>query len=290
MDNKTVSEEDYSYVKKVFKRLRKHKLAMIGFLSVIIIMLAVIFGPYIWRVNPYFQPHGALELLSPSRQHPLGTDDYARDVLARLLYGGRISLTIGFLSAISSSLAGTVVGLISGYYGGLVDTILMRIVDIMLSIPVFPLLIALASVMGKGVFQIIFVIMVFGWMGVARLVRGMVLSIKEEEYAEATRALGASGARIMFIHFLPNVMAPIIVATTLGIGSSIIYEASISFLGFGVQAPVPSWGNMLQNAQNYIWIAPRLVWYPGIAIFLTVLAFNFFGDGLRDALDPRLYR
>jgi len=194
------------------------------------------------------------------------------------------------LAAVSATVVGTIVGLISGYYGGVVDTILMRFVDIMLSIPTFPLLISLASVLGKGVWQLILVIVVFGWMGDARLVRSVVLSLREEDFTEAAKAIGASPSRIMFRHFLPNVVAPIIVSTTLGIGSSIVYEASISFLGFGVQAPLPSWGNMLQNAQNYLFLHQALVWYPGIAIFVTVLAFNFLGDGLRDAMDPRLYR
>ncbi|NCQ53618.1 MAG: ABC transporter permease, partial [Caldiserica bacterium] len=227
-----------------------------------IIILFALVGPFIWRVNPFLQLAGGDELLPPSLAHPLGTDDYARDVLARLMYGGRISLLIGFSAATSATVLGAVVGLTAGHYGRIVDTILMRIVDILLSIPIFPLLIALASVVGKGILPLIFVIVVFGWMGDARLVRSVVLSLKEEEFSEAARAIGCSGRRIMFVHYLPNVMAPIIVSTTLGIGSAIIYEASISFLGFGVQAPLASWGNMLQNAQNYIFITPRMVWYP----------------------------
>jgi peptide/nickel transport system permease protein len=281
---------EYSYWRIVFRRLLKHKLAMIGLVSLLVIILFALVGPFIWRVNPYLQLAGGEELLPPSMAHPLGTDDYARDVLARLMYGGRISLLIGFSAATSATLLGAVVGLTAGHYGRIVDTILMRIVDILLSIPIFPLLIALASVVGKGVLPLIFVIVVFGWMGDARLVRSVVLSLKEEEFSEAARAIGCSGRRIMFVHYLPNVMAPIIVSTTLGIGSAIIYEASISFLGFGVQAPLASWGNMLQNAQNYMFITPRMVWYPGLAILFTVLSFNFMGDGLRDAMDPKLYR
>jgi peptide/nickel transport system permease protein len=253
-------------------------------------MLFALVGPFIWRINPYLQLAGGEELLPPSLAHPFGTDNFARDVLARTMYGGRVSLLIGFTAAISATIVGAIVGLASGYYGGMVDTILMRIVDILLSIPIFPLLIALAAVVGKGILPLIFVIAVFGWMGDARLVRSVVLSLKEEEFSEAARAIGCSGRRIMFVHYLPNVMAPIIVSTTLGIGSAIIYEASISFLGFGVQAPIASWGNMLQSAQNFIFIAPRMVWYPGLAILFTVLSFNFMGDGLRDAMDPKLYR
>jgi peptide/nickel transport system permease protein len=281
---------EYSYWKIVLRRLLKHKLAMIGLVSLILIILFALVGPFIWRINPYLQLASGQELLPPSLAHPFGTDDFARDVLARTMYGGRVSLLIGFTAAISATVFGAIVGLAAGYYGGMVDTILMRIVDILLSIPVFPLLIALAAVVGKGILPLIFVIAVFGWMGDARLVRSVVLSLKEEEFSEAARAIGCSGRRIMFVHYLPNVMAPIIVSTTLGIGSAIVYEASISFLGFGVQAPVASWGNMLQNAQNYIFIAPRMVWYPGLAILFTVLSFNFMGDGLRDAMDPKLYR
>jgi peptide/nickel transport system permease protein len=291
LEEETKSKESYSYWGLVFKRLRKHRMAMIGFFLLLLIIGIVVVGPLVWRVDPLKQSEGIEDVfLPPSPAHPLGTDDYGRDVLARLLYGGRISLFIGFMAAISSVFLGAVVGLISGFFGGKIDTILMRLVDIMLSIPVFPLLIALASILGKGVWQIILVIVVFGWMGDARLVRSVVLTLREEEFSEAERAIGSSPWRIMFVHYLPNVMAPIIVSTTLGIGSAIVYEASISFLGFGVQAPLPSWGNMLQNAQDYIFTHQALVWYPGLAIFLTVLSFNFIGDGLRDAMDPRLYR
>ncbi len=290
LEEGTEKKEVYSYWRQVFKRLKKHRIAMIGFFMLISIIAIVLLGPLIWRVDPVAQLEGPQEFLSPSAAHPFGTDDYARDVLARFFFGGRISLLIGFAAAISATVVGAVVGLVSGFFGGTVDNLLMRLVDIMLSIPTFPLLIALASVLGKGVWQIIIVIVVFGWMGDARLVRSVVLSLKQEEFSEAARAIGASPSRIMFIHYLPNVMAPIIVSTTLGIGSAIVYEAAISFLGFGVQAPLASWGNMLQNAQNYVFTHQALVWYPGIAIFLTVLSFNFLGDGLRDAMDPRLYR
>ncbi|NLI56751.1 ABC transporter permease [bacterium] len=289
-----ISPEEFSYWKMVWKRLKKHKLAMVGMYMLIIIIIICLIGPLIYRVDPNYQIEGPYELLSPGAvdpngvRHPLGTDDFARDVLARLLYGGRISLLIGFSASISAALVGAVVGLIAGYYGKTVDNILMRITDIFLCLPTIPLLIALASVIGKGILQLIFVIVVFGWMTDARLVRGIILSLKEQEFTEAARAIGVPPSRIMFKHLLPNTLAYIIIGTTLGIGSSIIYEASISFLGFGVQAPTASWGNMLQGAQNYIWRAPFLVFYPGILIFITVLAFNFFGDGLRDALDPRL--
>jgi peptide/nickel transport system permease protein len=262
---------------------------MVGAFMLIVMLLFVFVGPLVWRADPNEQIEGLEGMFNvPSRSHPLGTDDYGRDVLARMFFGGRISLFIGFVSAITAALVGALVGLVAGYYGGWADDLLMRFTDAMLSIPTFPLLIALASVMGKGIGQIIVVIVVFGWMVDARLVRGLVLSLKEQEYIEAAHAIGASANRIMWRHLFPNTLAVLIVSTTIGIGGAIIYEASISFLGFGVQAPFASWGNMLQNAQQFIWNSPRLIIYPGLAIFMTVLGFNFFGDGLRDAIDPKL--
>ncbi|HOV50168.1 MAG TPA: ABC transporter permease [Candidatus Cryosericum sp.] len=286
---KQKTSDDYSYVGMVFHRLTRHKLAMAGAVMLILMMLFVFVGPLVWRADPNEQISGLEGMFNPpSSAHPLGTDDYGRDVLARMFFGGRISLFIGFVSAVSATLIGAFIGLLAGYYGGWADNLLMRFTDAMLSIPTFPLLIALASVMGKGMWQIIMVIVVFGWMSDARLVRGLALSLKEQEYVEAARAIGASANRIMWRHLFPNTLAVLIVSTTIGIGSSIIYEASISFLGFGIQAPLASWGNMLQNAQQFIWNAPRLIVYPGLAIFITVLGFNFFGDGLRDAIDPKL--
>ncbi len=283
------SSEDYTYIGMVFHRLTRHKLAMAGAGMLIVILLFVFVGPLVWRNDPNAQIEGIEGLFNtPSKIHLLGTDDYGRDVLARMFFGGRISLFIGFVSAITSTMIGAIVGLVAGYYGGWVDNLLMRFTDAMLSMPTFPLLIALSSVIGKGVGQIILVIIVFGWMTDARLVRGMALSLKEQEYVEAARAIGASANRIMWRHLFPNTLAVLIVSTTIGIGGAIIYEAAISFLGFGVQAPFASWGNMLQNAQQFIWKAPRLIIYPGLAIFMTVLGFNFFGDGLRDAIDPKL--
>ena len=286
---KQKTSDDYSYVGMVFHRLTRHKLAMAGAVMLILMMLFVFVGPLVWRADPNEQIPGLEGMFNPpSSAHPLGTDDYGRDVLARMFFGGRISLFIGFSSAVSATLIGAFIGLLAGYYGGWADNLLMRFTDAMLSIPTFPLLIALASVMGKGMWQIIMVIVVFGWMSDARLVRGLALSLKEQEYVEAARAIGANANRIMWRHLFPNTLAVLIVSTTIGIGSSIIYEASISFLGFGIQAPLASWGNMLQNAQQFIWNAPRLIVYPGLAIFITVLGFNFFGDGLRDAIDPKL--
>ncbi|MGB9750269.1 MAG: oligopeptide ABC transporter permease [Caldisericia bacterium] len=284
-----------SYWQIVYRRLKKHKLAIISLVLLIIIILACLVGPFFVKYHyndmESFDPDNPLvgEYKPPSRLHPFGTDELGRDTLSRVLYGGRISLFVGFASVFSALILGVFVGALAGYYGGIADTLLMRFTDIMFSIPVLPLLVVLASVIpGGGVWKIVLVITIFGWMTDARIVRGVYLSLKEQEFAEAARAIGASNARIIWRHLLPNTMAPIIVSATLGVGGNIIYEAALSYLGFGIMPPTPSWGNMLQNAQSAMFNAPWLIWFPGIAIFLTVLAFNFLGDGLRDALDPRL--
>ncbi len=224
----------------------------------------------------------------PMWAHPLGTDELGRDVLTRLLHAGRISLTVGFSAALASALFGTLVGGISGYYGGWLDNALMRFTDVMFSIPDLPILIILSRYLGGSVSGIIFVLTVFAWMGTARLVRGELLKLRSQDFAEAARALGANDARILARHLIPNALAPVIVAATLTVGGAILSEAALSFLGIGVQPPTASWGNMLQNAQDFVWTTPWLAVWPGVMIFLTVLCFNFLGDGLRDALDPRL--
>lgn len=284
-----------SYWQIVYRRLKKHKLAIVSLILLIIIILACIIGPFFVKYHyndmESYDPDNPFvgEYRPPSKLHPFGTDELGRDTLSRVIYGGRISLFVGFASVFSAIIIGVFVGALSGYYGGLADTLLMRFTDIMFSIPVLPLLVVLASVIpGGGVWKIILVITIFGWMTDARLVRGVYLSLKEQEFAEAARAIGASNARIIWRHLLPNSMAPIIVSSTLGVGGNIIYEAALSYLGFGIMPPTPSWGNMLQNAQSAMFNAPWLIWFPGLAIFVTVLAFNFLGDGLRDALDPRL--
>src|SRR5450756_985160 len=212
------TSDDYTYVGMVFHRLTRHKLAMVGAFMLIFILLFVFVGPLVWRANPNEQIEGLEGMFNvPSRAHPMGTDDYGRDVLARMFFGGRISLFIGFISAISSTIVGAMVGLVASYYGGWADNILMRFTDAMLSIPTFPLLIALASVLGKGVWQIILVIVFFGWMVDARLVRGLVLSLKEQEYVEAAHAIGASANRIMWRHLFPNTLAVLIVLSLIHI-------------------------------------------------------------------------
>lgn len=247
----------------------------------------------------------AVDLLArlepPSAAHPLGTDELGRDLLLRLLYGGRISLLVGLGGALATALIGTVIGIISGYIGGALDRFLMRLTDAVIALPLLPLLIVLAAVdlaklglpadlasgAAASVVRIIVIVALFGWTTVARLARAATLSLREREYVLAARALGASDARIMLRHILPAVASPVVVATTLSIGNVILAESVLSFLGLGVQPPLASWGTMLTHAQDLIFEAPGLALWPGLAIFITVLAFNLLGDGLQDALDPR---
>jgi peptide/nickel transport system permease protein len=213
-----------------------------------------------------------------------------RDVWSRLLYGGRISLFIGIFCSILDGLVSVLIGATSGYVGGRIDSFLMGLTDVMLSIPTLPVMIVLSAVIRGSLFTIVLIITAFGWMQGARLVRGEVLKLKNEDFIQASFAIGTSSARIIAVHVLPNVMAPLIVTMTISIASNIISEASLSFLGVGIREPTPSWGNMLNGAQAYLISVPRLVWWPALGIFVATLAVNFFGDGLRDAMDPKLYR
>jgi peptide/nickel transport system permease protein len=225
----------------------------------------------------------------PSSEHLMGTDYIGRDVFARVLYAGRVSLGIAFTTVLFSEAIGVVIGTISGYFGRWVDALIMRIVDFMYTIPLLPVLLVLMTIFRPSIRLLIVVLVATGWIGSARLVRGQILSVREREFIEASRALAASRGRIMFRHLLPNSLAPVIVSATLALSSIIIIEAVLSYLGYGVQPPDASWGNMLQQVD--LTVLDRYPWqafYPGLAIFLTSLCFNFIGDGLRDALDPRL--
>lgn len=239
-----------------------------------------------------------------SPAHPLGTDELGRDLFVRLLYGGRVSLAVGLAAAAMSAVIGTVIGLAAGYYGGRLDSLLMRATDGVIALPLLPLLIVLAAVdltkLGlpqaaaqaeeASLYRIVVIISLVGWTTVARLVRGAALSLREREFVLAAVAQGAGPVRIMGAHILPNVVSPIIVATTLSVGNIILFESVLSFLGLGIQPQIPSWGNMLTHAQELIWTDPALAVWPGLLIFVTVIAFNFLGDGLQDALDPRAVR
>jgi peptide/nickel transport system permease protein len=237
----------------------------------------------------------------PSAEHPLGTDELGRDLAVRLLYGGRVSLAVGLSAAVFAAVIGTSLGLLAGYFGGRLDAFLMRFTDGVIALPLLPLLIVLAAIdlekLGipaelaqsedVSLYRIIVIVALFGWTTVARLVRAEALRIRSREFVTAARSMGAGPWRIMAVHILPNAVSPIIVATTLSMGNIILFESVLSFLGLGIQPPVASWGNMLTNAQELIWNAPMLAVWPGLAIFVTVIAFNFLGDGLQDALDPR---
>jgi peptide/nickel transport system permease protein len=285
------------------RRFLRHRLAVASGLVLLVLVVASLAAPTVEHAMglDIRDVDLAHMLAGPSLAHPLGTDELGRDLMVKLLYGGRISLLVGLAAALVSAVIGTLIGLFAGYYGGRLDAFLMRLTDGVIALPILPLLIVLAAVdlsklgLPPGIVQsedisfyrIIAIIGLVGWTGVARLVRGATLSMKQREFVRAARALGASNRRLMFVHILPNVISPIIVATTLSVGGIILFESVLSFLGLGIQPPIPSWGNMLSNAQEQMSTAPQLMIWPGLMIFVTVIAFNFFGDGLQDALDPR---
>lgn len=283
-----------TYWQLVRKRFLKHRLALVGLIILVFVTAFSLLGPVFIKTT--YDEFDLSAIFAPpfSENHLFGTDELGRDVLVRVMYGGRISLFVGFVSSLITTAIGLLVGLISGYFGGIVDRLLMRFVDVMLSIPLFPILLILTMVFGSGLTNTILVLSVFGWMGVSRLVRGVVLSIRENEYIMAARVLGTSKIKVLFKHILPNAMPITIVSMTLNLSYAILSESSLSYLGLGIQPPTPSWGNMLQRSMNYILstghsnIVPWwLVFFPGFMIFITVLSVNFLGDGLRDALDPK---
>ena len=227
-------------------------------------------------------------LLSPGGSHPLGTDDLGRDVLARMLFGARISLLVGFVAVGISCLIGIVIGSLAGYYGGMTDAVVMRFVDIMLCFPTFFLILAVIAFLNPSIWNIMIVIGLTSWMGVARLIRAEFLSLRQRDFVLAAQALGASDARLIFRHILPNALSPVLVSATLGVAGAILTESALSFLGIGVQPPTPSWGNMLITGKQTLGSAWWLSVFPGLAILITVLGYNLLGEGIRDALDPRL--
>lgn len=279
-----------SYWQIAWRRFLKHRLAIIGGTAAIVLTLMAVLAPWI-------APH-SFDRIDLQRRwtepgvasgNVFGTDELGRDVLTRIMYAGRISLVVGYVTALGISVVGALAGAIAGFYGGWVDSVVMRLVDMLISVPLLPLYLILAALIpGGGVGRIVLIFTVFGWTTVARLVRGQILSLKGQDFVEAGRAMGGSEARIILRHLIPNALAPVIVAATLTVGNAILAESGLSYLGLGIQPPIPSWGNMLQRAQEYLLKASWLAIFPGVFIFLTVLSFNFLGDGLRDALDPRL--
>jgi peptide/nickel transport system permease protein len=270
-----------------WRRFRRHKMAMFGALTLALLFVyAFVGGIYFTEERANFTDT-TKRLNAPSLEHPFGTDTVGRDILARTVQGGRVSLMIGLTAALLEIFLGVVIGAVAGYYGGTVDSILMRFTEAMLIIPSLFLLIVMARVVGGSVVFIIIIIGLTSWMYVARIVRAEFLSIKENEFILAARSIGTPTGQIIFKHILPNSIAPIVVAATLAVAAAILAEAYISFLGMGVQPPAATWGNMLDGSYNYIESAPWMWIFPGLLILLTVLSINFVGDGLRDALDPR---
>lgn len=263
----------------------KNKLAFFGFLVLSFFVILAIFAPFIAPYDP--EEIVEYETLPPSFAHPFGTDDLGRDIFSRAVYGARISLTVGLVAVTIAVLIGTLVGAFAGYFGGWLDGFIMRFVDVMLSFPSIFLILAIQAMLTPNIYNVMIVIGLTSWMGVARLVRGEYLKIRELSYVEAARAIGCSNWRIIFRHILPNAQAPIIVAATLGMAGAILTESALSFLGMGVQPPMPSWGNMLMDAQAYMRDAPWMAIIPGLLILITVLSLYFVGEGLRERLDVR---
>ena len=258
----------------------------VGLIIVTIAALAAVFGPWMTPFDPAAQELAA-RLAGPSATHPFGLDELGRDILARVLAGARISFVVGLTVVSVSALVGTLLGSIAGYFGGLIDDFISRVIDTLLAFPGLLLAIALVAVLGPSLGNVLFALTIIGWVGYARLVRGQVLRAREFEYVQAARALGAGAPRILLAHVIPTALPAVVVQATLGMAGAIIGEAALSFLGLGVQPPTPSWGTMLNGGRAHLLDAPHLTIFPGLAIALLVLGFNFLGDGLRDLVDPK---
>lgn len=280
-----LEEAHGSQLRLTWRRFRRHRLALIGLFLLVVFYLSVIFAA---QIAPYHPNQIDLEAVrqGPSWRHLMGTDALGRDTFSRVLHGGRVSLAVGLGAALSGGILGVAVGAIAGYFGAWVDNLLMRVADLFLALPFLAVAMMLSVAFQGGMRDIVIILAILFWMPVARIVRGMFLSIKEKEYVEAARASGAGPFRIITRHMLPNSLGPIIVNVTLGIAFAILAESTLSFFGFGIKAPAATWGNMLSGARESLVSEPWLAWFPGMMILLTVLSVNFVGDGLRDALDP----
>jgi peptide/nickel transport system permease protein len=281
----------------VWVQFRKHKLAMFGAVTLIVLVLLSFAGPFVYDIDPDYIDF-AVANQPPSRAHPFGTDNLGRDTLARVMYGGRVSIAVGITAMLIAIIMGTVIGGLAGYYNKL-DGLLMRTTDIFLAMPLLPLLLviillfrdALRTAFGPEMgifFLVVFVIGILNWMATARVVRAQVLSVKEDEFVTAATAVGSRQSRILSRHIFPNVLSPIMVAATLGVANAILTESALSFLGLGFPSDFPTWGRLLYDGKDFLQLTPFLVFWPGLFISLTVLSINFLGDGLRDALDPRM--
>jgi len=270
------------------KRFSKNMLSLLGAIAVVILVCVSLLAPFISPYDP--TTIDVYNVLSPpSKEHLLGTDELGRDLLSRIIWGSRVSLKVGFVAVGIALCIGTLIGAVAGFYGGKIDAVLMRFVDIMLAFPTFFLILAVIAILEPSIFTIMAVIGITSWMDVARLVRAEFLTLKERDFVDAAKAAGVSNPRLIFKHLLPNALSPVFVAATFGIAGAILVESGLSFLGLGVQPPEPSWGNILTSGKDNIEVAWWLSLYPGLAILITVLSYNLVGEGLRDALDPRLW-
>jgi peptide/nickel transport system permease protein len=273
----------------IWRRFKKNRLAVGGLAVILTIAFVAIAAPVIAPYDPFaIDVYNVLS--APSSKHILGTDELGRDILSRIIWGSRVSLAVGFVAVGIAITIGIIIGAIAGYYGGAVDALLMRFVDMMLCFPTLFLILAVIAIVGPSIWLIMVIIGITGWMDVARLVRAEMLTLKERDFVMAARSVGANDLRIIFRHILPNALSPVFVAATLGIAGAILTESGLSFLGLGVQPPDPSWGNILTSGKDNIIVAWWISAFPGLAIFFTVLSYNLVGEGLRDALDPRLWR
>ncbi len=275
------------FYRTAFKRLRKNRAAMASLAVITILVIAAVFAPVFAPYDPLYQDLD--NILSPSSpQHLLGTDDLGRDILSRIIYGARVSLTVGLVAETIAIFLGVIIGTVAGYYGGKIDAFISRVMEIFASFPQILFAMGIMFALGPGIINVFMAIGFVGWTGVARIIRGQIMQLKEMEYVQAAKVAGCSNFRIIFKHMIPNCLSTIIVIAAMNIPSDIMVEASLSFIGLGVQFPNPSWGSMVNIASRYIRIAPTFSIYPGLAIIITVLAFNTLGDGMRDALDPRM--
>ncbi|WP_266018433.1 ABC transporter permease [Brucella intermedia] len=277
--------ESASFLRDTVRIFRRNRMAMTGLIIIVVLVLTAVFAPYISPHDPYRVDMNE-QFLSPSLTHWLGTDNFGRDVLTRILYGARISLVVGIVPSFISLIIGAIMGTVSGYYGGRIDFTIMRLADMMIAFPSLLLAMVVMYTLGANLFNIFIALSLVGWASVARVVRSQTLALKEKEFIEAARANGSKKTTIMFRHLFPNVVPTLIVLFSLSIPEAIMWESSLSFLGVGVQPPEASWGLLVAKGKEYLFAAPLVAIMPGVAILITVLAFNFIGDGMRDALDP----
>lgn len=289
MSNSNTSNKKRSQWVEVWRRLKRNKMAIVGLVILVALLLLAIFADVIADYdNVVIKQNLAHRLQGPSAAHWLGTDEFGRDIFARLVHGTRVSLKVGIVAVGISIVIGGILGAIAGYYGGKLDNIIMRIMDIFLAVPSILLAIAIVSALGPSIINLMLAISISSVPSYARIVRASVLSIRDQEFIEAAKAIGASNTRIIFRHIIPNSLAPVIVQATLGVASAILSTAGLSFIGLGIQPPAPEWGSMLSGGRQYLRYAWWVTTFPGVAIMITILSLNLLGDGLRDALDPRL--